>query len=297
MPEMPHSCALTEVHADTSAERRALLRESYEHGTALAIASIGVMVSALLWLLWSTSPQTPLLVWAAFKLGNGVALLLSRRRRYPFERWYRNETVLQFLEGLGWGLLPLIAMPQDEVHQALLLAVLAGITIASALIEPQFARLALAFCLPMVVTVLFAYLVFPGALGFAGSIFGLAAGFALLSGSDQRMLHCQLADKTIENNELLGRLEVENAVAAELNAKLDGMAWTDALTGLANRAAANRRLDELMTRGSSEEVTVTVAFLDLNGFKLINDTLGHDIGDHLLIHIGERLQRVSGSRR
>jgi diguanylate cyclase (GGDEF)-like protein len=67
------------------------------------------------------------------------------------------------------------------------------------------------------------------------------------------------------------------------------MARLDALTGLANRITLSSRLGDLL--GSQSEVTV--ACLDLDRFKTVNDTLGHPMGDALLRKVAERLQSVA----
>jgi diguanylate cyclase (GGDEF)-like protein/PAS domain S-box-containing protein len=72
--------------------------------------------------------------------------------------------------------------------------------------------------------------------------------------------------------------------------RLEWQATHDALTGLANRSLLQDRL-ELAIRRAAEEVTqVAVIFVDLDRFKLINDTLGHQVGDELLQIIARRLQ-------
>jgi diguanylate cyclase (GGDEF)-like protein len=71
---------------------------------------------------------------------------------------------------------------------------------------------------------------------------------------------------------------------------------TDKLTGVTSRAALIRYLDALALHGktfASDPASVfTVMFLDLNRFKAINDTLGHQFGDLTLIEVGERLRQV-----
>ena len=70
------------------------------------------------------------------------------------------------------------------------------------------------------------------------------------------------------------------------------LAFIDELTGLANRAQAQRRLDEAIMRAKRHERTFGVIFLDLDGFKDINDSLGHDAGDMVLQVVGKRLAQV-----
>jgi diguanylate cyclase (GGDEF)-like protein/PAS domain S-box-containing protein len=66
-------------------------------------------------------------------------------------------------------------------------------------------------------------------------------------------------------------------------------AWHDALTGLANRAMLANSLERCMMRTKRDESTFAVFFFDLDRFKLINDSLGHLVGDQLLIAIAKRL--------
>ena len=63
----------------------------------------------------------------------------------------------------------------------------------------------------------------------------------------------------------------------------------DPLTGLANRALFSDRLDHAVQRQRRELIPLGVVCLDLDDFKLVNDTLGHSAGDQLLIRVAERL--------
>jgi diguanylate cyclase (GGDEF)-like protein/PAS domain S-box-containing protein len=71
--------------------------------------------------------------------------------------------------------------------------------------------------------------------------------------------------------------------------QLDYQAHHDPLTGLPNRTLFLQRLHELIAAGGEE---VAVLFVDLDNFKLINDSLGHGAGDHLLQVVAERMRRV-----
>jgi diguanylate cyclase (GGDEF)-like protein len=67
------------------------------------------------------------------------------------------------------------------------------------------------------------------------------------------------------------------------------LAFTDALTGLANRRAVDVRLDEAVERHRREGVVVSLVVCDLNGLKRVNDTQGHAVGDRLLERFGSVL--------
>ncbi|CAL9477518.1 MULTISPECIES: GGDEF domain-containing protein [Streptomyces] len=67
------------------------------------------------------------------------------------------------------------------------------------------------------------------------------------------------------------------------------LAYTDALTGLANRRAVDSALDEAVERHREEAVVVSLVVCDLNGLKRVNDTHGHAVGDRLLERFGSVL--------
>jgi diguanylate cyclase (GGDEF)-like protein/PAS domain S-box-containing protein len=72
--------------------------------------------------------------------------------------------------------------------------------------------------------------------------------------------------------------------------QLDYQAHHDPLTGLPNRTLFLQRLRELIAQGGEDEVGVL--FVDLDNFKVINDSLGHGAGDRLLVVVAERMRRV-----
>lgn len=72
--------------------------------------------------------------------------------------------------------------------------------------------------------------------------------------------------------------------------KLQYMATHDFLTGLLNRVMLKERLAHSIQRAARTHTKVAVMFLDLDKFKIINDTLGHEIGDELLIMVADRLR-------
>ena len=70
------------------------------------------------------------------------------------------------------------------------------------------------------------------------------------------------------------------------------MAYRDRLTRLPNRAALEGRLAKAISRASRDRLTLAVFFIDLDNFKNINDSLGHDKGDLVLITVAERLTKI-----
>jgi diguanylate cyclase (GGDEF)-like protein/PAS domain S-box-containing protein len=77
----------------------------------------------------------------------------------------------------------------------------------------------------------------------------------------------------------------------QAEAQLDVMAHYDALTQLPNRVLFRDRLNQAMARADRNKEQIAVMFLDLDRFKTINDTLGHDAGDLLLLEVSARLHK------
>jgi diguanylate cyclase (GGDEF)-like protein len=78
---------------------------------------------------------------------------------------------------------------------------------------------------------------------------------------------------------------------AEILEQLAHQAQHDSLTGLPNRSLAMDRLQQAIHRAERQRHSVAVMFLDLNAFKPLNDTYGHEFGDKVLRKTAERLQR------
>jgi len=71
------------------------------------------------------------------------------------------------------------------------------------------------------------------------------------------------------------------------------LAYHDALTGLENRLGLKARLDAMLLAAQRSGTYVAVLLIDLDRFKYVNDTLGHDTGDELLIEVGRRLRALA----
>ena len=76
----------------------------------------------------------------------------------------------------------------------------------------------------------------------------------------------------------------------KIEQRLKFLANYDSLTGLPNRSLFMDRLNMALENSKRTDTLTAVIFLDLDGFKSINDTLGHDAGDHLIKEVGKRLK-------
>jgi diguanylate cyclase (GGDEF)-like protein/PAS domain S-box-containing protein len=81
----------------------------------------------------------------------------------------------------------------------------------------------------------------------------------------------------------------------EAEAELIRHATHDDLTGLANRTLFLEHVDGALARSTTERRSIAVLFLDLDRFKVINDSLGHAVGDHVLCEAASRLRNAVGT--
>jgi diguanylate cyclase (GGDEF)-like protein len=80
----------------------------------------------------------------------------------------------------------------------------------------------------------------------------------------------------------------------EARAKIHRLAFYDPVTGLPNRVLFQQRAAEIFAEHVPDGALFAIHYLDLDGFKAVNDTLGHDVGDELLKQVGLRLRKCIG---
>ena len=104
------------------------------------------------------------------------------------------------------------------------------------------------------------------------------------------LLEVQVAQRTSELKSANGKLIQDLEERKRVEQSIRHMAHHDALTGLPNRALFRDRLTHAMAQADRYHQILAVLFLDLDRFKAINDTLGHNVGDELLKLAAERLR-------
>lgn len=120
---------------------------------------------------------------------------------------------------------------------------------------------------------------------FVMTLIGFACAFSVASGLLR--IRSQIADV-----ELRTRLEMQTEELQRQSQRVRNLAYSDTLTGLANRAGMNDRIDRALEFAKQHDLMAALLYLDLDGFKQINDMHGHDVGDIVLLGAGLRIQYV-----
>ena len=116
------------------------------------------------------------------------------------------------------------------------------------------------------------------------------AQLALVRAHEQ--LELQVQDRTRELRETVDKLHREISDRKAGQERIYWLAHYDSLTGLPNRTLLSERAEQAIRAAQTDNTPLAVIFLDLDHFKHVNDSLGHRVGDRLLVEIAKRLRAV-----
>jgi diguanylate cyclase (GGDEF)-like protein/PAS domain S-box-containing protein len=116
--------------------------------------------------------------------------------------------------------------------------------------------------------------------------------------ADRRLLQVECSARDLRGDPTVGGVVLTIRDVTErrrLENDLAHQAFHDSLTGLANRMLFRNRLEHAFALAERDGGTIGVLFVDLDDFKEVNDTLGHAVGDQLLVAVGQRIAHTIGA--
>lgn len=258
--------------------------------------------------MWPATAPSALAGWAAGTLITSVTQVMLVRaygRRSPHDSplvWRRRLTVTLALGGTLWGTLPWWTLPsiEDRAYEALLALFVLATMAATTVFTSPLRRMFVAFQLPLAIVSAAGFVVMGSGFSVVMAaliLYALVFSFVLyVQANRNAVATARLAcDNRVLVEELQAerfRIEAANLELRDVNALLRHQAAHDALTDLANRQRFRDLLDEALTAARADGTVVAVAFIDLDRFKKVNDSLGHHVGDDLLVAVARRVRSV-----
>ncbi len=210
------------------------------------------------------------------------------------ELWKNLFTLGAFLSGISWGLVgtPFL-LPQDGLQQAPMMVILAGVCAGSVPSFSPIRHAALAFIIPAIVPLIVSFVLTQSSiylflvLTFTAFLFYLI----MISIRTHQIIKTSF-QLQFENESLVNHLSDAKNRLELANSRLKQDATHDPLTQVANRTLFEATFEKAIQKAAEQHTILALLYLDLDGFKDVNDTHGHDAGDQLLLVIVARLSKV-----
>ena len=280
--------------ADLSDEVNLACLDQVNRSTRRGALFAPIGAGALVLVFAGTVPLAGLLVWAVSAALVSVATvwcaeLYLRRRRAGLDvgRW-RIGPLSSAACGLVWASLPFFVFPSEHHYdlRAIYLIFLCGISAANAVGTAARRSYFFAFQFALFVPIDLVCLTAPDR---PTQVLGLVVPVYLCV---MIVVHQEVHTVVVSELQLREINTEANRQLRVLNTQLGEIALRDDLTGSANRVAFVDALAHASADMRCSGTIVAVVFLDLDRFKVVNDSLGHQAGDELLVQVADRIRGV-----
>jgi len=255
--------------------------------SAVPLSVLAIFINSLLLgiILWPVVDSKLILIWltttnliSALRLWHYMKFKGSDPSQTGISRWENQALITSTLSGLLWGFAGLFLFPSNDIaYQVFLAFVVSGMCAGAVTTLSAHTSASLPF-IGLAIT--------PVVLQF--STLGSSLGYAMAFMSSLFLI-ILLATSVRLNRTIMGALEMRyGRQVAE--ATIQRQALHDALTNLPNRRLLFDRLRQELARSQRHQHLGAIMFLDLDHFKTINDSLGHLVGDEILIAVADRLK-------
>ncbi len=282
------------------AQARAVL-----HSLTISIWANSFIALTTAAILWLHQPSDTLIYWLSAVCGLNLARVFASVIIHRNDGAVRHtELTLRFLSGAAfvsgclWAFVPFLglAVEGDRAH-AYVIFIIAGICAGSIIQSTAYSRVAILFGAPQMLAAVASLLM-------TGSLIAVVVSVDVLLLMVMMFRSSLISEKNfivshgdrLKAVSLARSLSKANAEIRSTNQQLEILASRDALTGLGNRAAFNLGLTEVLDRSRRDDSPAALMIIDLDGFKSINDTMGHSVGDAVLVELARRLQETASDR-
>lgn len=195
--------------------------------------------------------------------------------------------VLSLFAGIIWSY-PLLALSadMDSVQKIFTLVITIGMPVSAMPANSIYLPVYRLFMLPMIGALLYWSIALSNALNAHFFFIAIVHGTILYITAK--------AYYTSQRKALEGHFENQRLIddLSDAKSRLEAIAYLDPLTGLANRRWFQMEADNILARNQETHQQAALMLIDMDNFKQVNDQLGHDAGDRLLVTIADRLNKA-----